>query len=162
MSRERRRRDKTGGAPRDLPDNRPVPHVLGFLAVAAVITVTPGPDMALVTRSALRGGPRAARRSAIGVGTGLLVWTCASVAGIAVLFTSLIPQFIVPGPSATAETLLLGGLFCAGGVLWICLYALVAGSAAILLRRPRVRRAIDAVSGTVLVGFGLRLAREVR
>ena len=231
MSRERCRREKTGGAPRDLPDNRPMPHVVGFLAVAAVITVTPGPDMALVTRSALRGGRRAARRSAIGVGTGLLVWTCASVAGIAallqtsglafdavrlagaaylvllglrallslrhpepaavaaphprlrlpeggpyvqgllcnllnpkiaVLFTSLIPQFIVPGPSATAETLLLGGLFCAGGVLWICLYALVAGSAATLLRRPRVRRAIDAVTGTVLVGFGLRLAREVR
>ena len=78
------------------------------------------------------------------------------------LFTSLIPQFVVPGPSATAETLMLGGLFCTGGVLWICLYALVAGSAARLLRRPRVRRAIDAVSGTVLVGFGLRLAAEAR
>jgi threonine/homoserine/homoserine lactone efflux protein len=210
-----------------------VPHLLGFLAVAAIITVTPGPDMALVTRSALRGGRRAALLSAVGVGTGLLVWTGAAVAGIAallrtsalafdvvrlagaaylvllglrallslrrrdpahedaapparrrrlpeggpylqgllcnllnpkiaVLFTSLIPQFVVPGPSATAETLMLGGLFCAGGMLWICFYALVAGSAAELLRRPRIRRAIDAVTGTALVGFGLRLAADAR
>jgi hypothetical protein len=29
----------------------------------------------------------------------------------AVLFTSLIPQFVVPGPAATAETLAFGGLF---------------------------------------------------
>jgi threonine/homoserine/homoserine lactone efflux protein len=81
---------------------------------------------------------------------------------IAVLFTSLIPQFVVPGPAATEETLALGGLFSGVGMLWICGYALVAASAAGLLQRPRVRRILDAVTGTVLVAFGLRLAAEAR
>ncbi|HEV7467884.1 MAG TPA: LysE family transporter, partial [Candidatus Dormibacteraeota bacterium] len=62
-----------------------MPHLLGFVAVAAVICVTPGPDMALVTRSALRGGRRAALLSAVGVESGLVLWTAASVAGIAAL-----------------------------------------------------------------------------
>ncbi len=209
-----------------------MPHLLGFVAVAAVICVTPGPDMALVTRSALRGGRRAALLSAVGVESGLVLWTAASVVGIAallqtsavaftavrlagaaylvllglrallslrrpepvpdptppsgrrgiphggpylqgllcnllnpkiaVLFTSLIPQFVVPGPAATAQTLALGGLFSAVGLLWLCACALVAASAAGQLRRPRVRRAIDAVSGTVLVALGIRVAAEVR
>jgi threonine/homoserine/homoserine lactone efflux protein len=63
-------------------------------------------------------------------------------------------------PAATAETLALGGLFIAVGMVWICGYALVVASVAGQLRRPRVRRAIDAVSGTVLVALGIRVAAE--
>jgi threonine/homoserine/homoserine lactone efflux protein len=37
-------------------------------------------------------------------------------------------------------------------------FAAAVGSAGAWFRRPRVRRSLDAVSGTVLVGLGLRLA----
>ena len=155
--------------------------LLVFLAVAGLLVVTPSPDMALVTRNALGRGRRAALLTALGIETGLLVWTGASVLGlaallaasafaftavklagaaylvylglrtllslrgsattapssrpspaeatiaegspfqqgllsnllnptIAVFFTSLIPQFVMPGPSATLESLALAGI----------------------------------------------------
>jgi len=73
---------------------------------------------------------------------------------MAVFFSSLLPQF---GASFGA-LLALGALFCALTLLWLSAVA-CAGEA---LRRPRVRRAIDAVTGTVLVALGLRLATEPR
>jgi len=54
-----------------------------YVLVAAVLIVTPGPDMALLARNAFRGGYRAARATAFGVGTGILLWGCASSAGLA-------------------------------------------------------------------------------
>ena len=46
---------------------------LAFAGVVAVIVVVPGPDMAIVTRNALRSGFRAALASALGVEVGLVV-----------------------------------------------------------------------------------------
>lgn len=54
-----------------------------YLVVTAVLIVTPGPDMALVARNAFRGGYPAARATAFGVGTGILLWGCGSAAGLA-------------------------------------------------------------------------------
>ena len=54
-----------------------------YLVVAAVLIVTPGPDMALVARNAFRGGYPAARATAFGVGLGILLWGCGSAAGLA-------------------------------------------------------------------------------
>jgi threonine/homoserine/homoserine lactone efflux protein len=56
-----------------------------FVVVSTLLIVTPGPDMALVTRSALRSGQRAASLTAFGVGSGILMWGLASVLGLAVL-----------------------------------------------------------------------------
>ena len=59
------------------------PRFVAYLLVAAILIVTPGPDMALVARNAFRGGYRAARATAFGVGTGILLWGCGSAAGLA-------------------------------------------------------------------------------
>lgn len=56
---------------------------IAYLVVAAVLIVTPGPDMALVARNAFRGGYPAARATAFGVGMGILLWGCGSAAGLA-------------------------------------------------------------------------------
>ena len=56
-----------------------------YLAVAALLIVTPGPDTALVTRQALLAGRRAASFTTLGIGTGSVIWALASVLGIAVL-----------------------------------------------------------------------------
>ena len=42
---------------------------------------------------------------------------------------------------------------------WLTLYAVVVAKAGQFLR-GRVRRALDAVTGTILVAFGIRLATE--
>jgi threonine/homoserine/homoserine lactone efflux protein len=81
---------------------------------------------------------------------------------MAVLFVSLLPQFAAPGPGSWLRSLLLGGLFLALGVLWLCAYALVAARAAGTLHRPAVRARIEALTGTVLLGLGLRVWLERR
>jgi threonine/homoserine/homoserine lactone efflux protein len=190
-------------------------HVLPFLVVAVIVVVTPGVDMALVTKNALLHGRRAALGSAFGVNVGIALWTLAAALGvaalvrasaaafdvvklagavylvylgiqalrrreriavagqrmspfrqglisnalnpkIAVFFTSLLPQF---GHSLPA-LLLLGALFNAIGLVWLTGYALAAARGRAALQRPRVRAALDAISGIVLVGLGVRLAFE--
>ena len=81
---------------------------------------------------------------------------------IAVLFTSLLPQFIEGGHRVLLPFLLLGGLFVVMTVAWLSGYALMAAKAGGLLTRPRVKVALDRVTGIVLVTLGLRLATEAR
>jgi threonine/homoserine/homoserine lactone efflux protein len=79
---------------------------------------------------------------------------------MAVFFTSLLPQFAQP-PSFAA-LLALGLLFCAMTLGWLTAYAVAVARAGDVLRRPRIRRAMDAAMGAVLVALGLRLAGAQR
>jgi len=78
---------------------------------------------------------------------------------IAVFFVSLLPQFVSHGSESFFALAVLGFLFSLMGLAWLILYAVVVAKAGQFLR-GRVRRALDAVTGTVLVAFGLRLATE--
>jgi RhtB (resistance to homoserine/threonine) family protein len=66
-----------------------------FLAVSALLIVTPGPDMALVTRNALAAGRRAASVTAWGVAVGILGWAVASTIGVGVLLERSVLAFTV-------------------------------------------------------------------
>jgi len=68
---------------------------LAYLLVSAALIVAPGPDMALVTRNALRGGWAAASQTAFGVAIGLVLWGIASVAGVAALLGASAAAFTV-------------------------------------------------------------------
>jgi len=77
---------------------------------------------------------------------------------MAVFFASLLPQF-APSTGASFTVLVtLGLMFCAMTFLWLAAYAVAVSAAGDVLRRPAVRRAIEAVTGTVLVAFGIRIA----
>jgi threonine/homoserine/homoserine lactone efflux protein len=78
---------------------------------------------------------------------------------MAVFFTSLLPQFAPDG--SFAALLLLGILFCLMTFAWLTLYAFAVARAKRLIT-GRVRRALDAVTGVMLVALGLRLAAEPR
>ena len=80
---------------------------------------------------------------------------------MAVFFTSLLPQFAGPG-AAFLDLLGLGVLFAVLTVAWLSAYAVAVDRVSLVLRRPLVRRALDAVTGVVLVALGLRLATERR
>ena len=194
-------------------------HLLAFVAVAAVVIVTPGQDTALTIRNTLLGGRRAGRRTAAGVATGQTLWALAASVGLAALlaasepvflairlagaaylvwlglqalraalrrqaaeapvaargspfrqgllsnlgnakmavfFTSLLPQF---GGASFAALLGLGLLFSCLTLMWLSLYAGVVARAGDTLRRGPVRRALDALTGSVLVALGVRVAR---
>jgi threonine/homoserine/homoserine lactone efflux protein len=55
----------------------------GFLAVAVLLSLTPGPDDVLVLRSALLGGPRLGAATVGGVAVGTLLWGAAAAVGLA-------------------------------------------------------------------------------
>jgi threonine/homoserine/homoserine lactone efflux protein len=199
-------------------------HALSFLAVSALVIVTPGQDTALTIRNTLLGGRRSGCFTAAGVACGQAFWTVAASAGLAALlaasepafvavrvagaaflvllglqtlwhalrqsgaararrdrtlaprsafrqgllsnlgnpkmalfFTSLLPQF---GGGKFWTLLALGLVFATMTLVWLTGYAFAVARAGAFLRRTRVRRALDALFGTVLVAFGLRLATE--
>jgi threonine/homoserine/homoserine lactone efflux protein len=197
--------------------------LVAFLAVSALVIVTPGQDTALTIRNTLLGGRAAGVFTAIGVSAGQATWTVATSLGVGALlvaseptffalklvggaylvflgvqtlwrrgkvvplalggelvgshaalrqgvlsnlgnpkmlafFTSLLPQFA----SSFAGLLALGLTFCTMTLVWLCLYSVVVTKAGALLRRKRVRRTIEAVTGTVLIALGLRLAMETK
>jgi RhtB (resistance to homoserine/threonine) family protein len=202
--------------------------LLTFLVVSLVVICTPGPDTALTIRNSLTGGRRGGVATAAGVSGGQLVWTVASVVGLAALlqtsqvllewlrllgagyliylglrslvsawrsagsevdravpvrqssgaafrqgvisnlanpkmvafFLSLLPQFVLPGVPPVIGFLLLGLLFCLLTFGWLSLYAVLLHRAQALFRRSNVRRAVEGLTGAVLVGLGVRLAAE--
>jgi threonine/homoserine/homoserine lactone efflux protein len=75
-------------------------------------------------------------------------------------FSSLLPQFVPPGAPAFLPMLGLGLVFCTMTLAWLSGYAWVVARAGNVLRRPRIRRTIDVITGTILVAFGLRVAAE--
>ena len=81
---------------------------------------------------------------------------------MAVFFTSLLPQFAPSGGASFAAMLALGLAFCAMTFLWLAAYSAAVDRAGHVLRRPAVRRTLDAVTGTLLVALGLRLATTQR
>jgi RhtB (resistance to homoserine/threonine) family protein len=81
---------------------------------------------------------------------------------IAVLFTSLLPQFVAAGAPVLAPSLLLGAIFVTMTVTWLCGYAVLASKASTSLQRPSVAKALERFTGVVLIGLGVRLATESR
>jgi threonine/homoserine/homoserine lactone efflux protein len=58
---------------------------LGFVAAAGLIILLPGPDTLVVLRALLRQGKPTARRTVLGVLTGLSVWAAGAVLGLSAL-----------------------------------------------------------------------------
>lgn len=113
-------------------------------------------------RRAIRGEPAerdAVRtlRSRVAYRDGLL--TSLSNPKIAVFYIVLLPQFVPADAPVLGMTLLLAAVQIALALLWHLLLATIVGKARRALA-ARAGRWIQSVTGTVLVGLGLRLAAE--
>ncbi|MFJ3772343.1 LysE family translocator [Streptomyces sp. NPDC090075] len=88
-------------------------HLATALGVLGLLTVVPGPDMAVVTRRALAAGRGDALRTVGGIATGLLVWGALTVAGLAAVLAA--------SPAAYLAVKFLGAgylLFLGAQALW--------------------------------------------
>jgi threonine/homoserine/homoserine lactone efflux protein len=200
-----------------------------FVAVATIIVIVPGADMALVARNTLAGGRPAGLRTATGTLLGLGVHAGAALIGLsaviaasatafsvvrlvgatyllwlglhtlwaarhrtgtftldephkrslpravnaplvqgiltnvlnpklALFFVSFLPQFVDTSKPPTPQIALLTGTFIAMGAIWLGTYVVAVDRLSGVLTRPAVRRWLDRVIGTTLVGLGIRLA----
>lgn len=80
--------------------------ILAFTGIAALLTLSPGPDMAVMLRNVLRAGTPAVLPTALGIVTGLGAWAIASAIGISALVAS--------SPEAYASFRLAGAACLAG------------------------------------------------
>jgi threonine/homoserine/homoserine lactone efflux protein len=205
-----------------------------FLGVITLLTITPGADMAMVSRSVFLGGRRAAFATTLGIAAGCMIWATASAAGvaavlaasetaydalrlvgaaylvwlgvqslwlawrgdrgghtpsggqtlisgragslrrplrqglltnlfnpkIALFYTTFLPQFIRPGDPVLLLSIAMASVHIALGIIWLSAYAWLVDRAVETFKSSRIRRALDALTGTVLVALGIRVAAD--
>ena len=83
---------------------------LPFLAVTALLTLTPGPDMALALRNGMRGGVRVAWWTGLGCCTGISVYAAASAVGLAAVLAASATAFAVVKLVGAGYLIYLGAL----------------------------------------------------
>ena len=76
------------------------------------------------------------------------------------MYLSVLPQFLHRGHGSTAIALLLAYTVSVLGLAWLLALVAVIHRARVWIERRKVRRAMDAVTGTALLGFGVALAAE--
>ena len=104
-------------------------HPLLFLGIVALLTITPGADMAMVARSVFTGGRRDAFATTLGISAGCLVWAFASAVGVAAVLAA--------SRTAYDALRLVGALY----LVWLGVQSLLAARRGARRRRTRCRRA---------------------
>jgi threonine/homoserine/homoserine lactone efflux protein len=79
---------------------------------------------------------------------------------MAAFFASLLPQFVSPGEATLSSLLFLGSVFIATTFVWLTVYVLAVHRVRRLLQRPSIYRTMQGLTGTALIGLGMRVAAE--
>jgi threonine/homoserine/homoserine lactone efflux protein len=77
---------------------------------------------------------------------------------VALFFVTFLPQFLTPGGNTAGQAMLLSVVFAGLYLLWFGVYVLGVDLLGTALRKPKVKAAIERVTGTLLIGFGGMLA----
>lgn len=121
--------------------------LLTFTVAAGLLTITPGLDTALVLRTAAVEGRNRA------------MWAGPKVG---LFYMAFLPQFVPRSVPVTLFTIGLATIHATEGILWFMLLTSATDYFAAGLRRPSVVKTIDRWTGTMLIGFGIKLAIETR
>jgi threonine/homoserine/homoserine lactone efflux protein len=81
---------------------------------------------------------------------------------IALLFLTLLPQFVADGEPRVATTAVLAAVFLGGAVLWWRAFSLLVEPLGRFLSRPHVVTWFERGTGALLVAIGVRVALERR
>ncbi|MFE3229715.1 LysE family translocator [Nocardia sp. NPDC059228] len=81
---------------------------------------------------------------------------------VGVFYAAMLPQFLPDGVPHLLMGCALAVVHNVEGMLWFTVIISAAGTTKTWLNRETVRRAMDTVTGAILVGFGLKLATSHR
>jgi threonine/homoserine/homoserine lactone efflux protein len=76
---------------------------------------------------------------------------------VVLFYMTFLPQFIGPHDPFFTRFLVLAATHVGMSLIWLSVYAFTLGALADRFARPPVRRAIEGLTGLLLVGFGARL-----
>jgi threonine/homoserine/homoserine lactone efflux protein len=76
---------------------------------------------------------------------------------VILFYMTFLPQFIGPGDPFFRRFLVLAATHISMSLVWLSIYAVSLGTLSERMTRPGVRRAMETVTGAVLIGFGVRL-----
>jgi threonine/homoserine/homoserine lactone efflux protein len=81
---------------------------------------------------------------------------------VGVFYVTFLPQFVPAGADVLSFTVLLAAIYALEGILWFAALIAATQPLAVMLRRPSIVRALDRITGGVLIAFGLKLVLDAR
>lgn len=79
---------------------------------------------------------------------------------VAIFFLTFLPQFVNAESGAAEQLILMGMTYTILSILWFFIYVFFINYLRTWLTTPRVQGWMEKATGTVLIGFGLKLAFE--
>ena len=77
---------------------------------------------------------------------------------VMLFYFTFLPQFIAPGEPLLKKSLLLALIHVAMGLVWLTVFASLLHTMRGIFSRSAIRRRLEAVTGGLLIAFGLKLA----
>ncbi|RDU37143.1 LysE family translocator [Neobacillus piezotolerans] len=79
---------------------------------------------------------------------------------VAVLFLTLLPQFVHPGSGTFIPFLIMGITYTVLTAVWFLIYVTLINHISVFMKKPKTQSIIEGITGTILIGFGIKLALE--
>ena len=79
---------------------------------------------------------------------------------VAVLFLTFLPQFVHSGSNTFLPFLIMGITYTVMTALWFSLYVYLINHISAFMKKPKTQNIIEGITGTILIGFGLKLFFE--
>ena len=79
---------------------------------------------------------------------------------VAVFFLTFLPQFVKSAEDAFIPFLLLGITYTVLTFIWFVLYIVLLNQVRTFMKKPSTQKWMEGLTGTVLIGFGIKLALE--
>jgi RhtB (resistance to homoserine/threonine) family protein len=79
---------------------------------------------------------------------------------VAVFFLTFLPQFVDAGSNTFLPFLIMGFTYTVLTAVWFFLYVLLINQISAFMKKPKTQTIIEGITGTILIGFGIKLALE--
>lgn len=79
---------------------------------------------------------------------------------VAVFFLTFLPQFVDGGSNTFVPFLTMGMTYTVLTALWFVFYVYLLNHISAFMKKPRTQAVFEGLTGTVLIGFGVKLALE--